>query len=72
MAGLIFLLAAVAAAGGMLCYEAAQQLFRGTAWAVDVCSRADLFCKHPEYLGYTAAVLLVAAVVAKLGGALQG
>jgi len=72
MAGLITLAALLTAAAGLLCHEAAGLLFQGVPWAAEVCNRAGPFCKHPEYLGYAAAALLLMALITKLGGALQG
>ncbi|MBI5261442.1 MAG: hypothetical protein HY852_06450 [Bradyrhizobium sp.] len=67
MAGLLFLLAIIAAGASLLFKNAAGQVFVGTDWAVAVCSTSHLFCQHPEYLAYGAGGLLVLAIGFKLG-----
>ncbi|MGJ4949549.1 hypothetical protein [Bradyrhizobium sp. HKCCYLS20291] len=72
MAGLLFLLALLAGGAGVAFYNARDLVSIGENWAVAVCSSSKLFCVHPDYLFYTAGVLLVLAMGVKLGSAMSG
>jgi hypothetical protein len=66
MAGISFLLALLLGGAAFLFKQAADEISVGTAWAGDVCSTSQMFCHHPEYLAYTAGIMLVLAIIAKL------
>jgi hypothetical protein len=64
-AGISFLLALLLGGAAFLFQQAVGEIAVGTAWASDVCSTSQLFCPHPEYLGYAAGVTLVIVVIAR-------
>lgn len=66
LAGISFLLALLLGGAAFLFKQAAGKVSVGTPWAGDVCSTSQMFCHHPEYLGYAAGVMLVIAIVARL------
>jgi hypothetical protein len=67
MAGFSFLLALLLGGAAFVFKQAAGEISVGTPWASNVCSASQMFCHHPEYLAYTAGVMLVIAIGAKLG-----
>jgi hypothetical protein len=71
MAGLCILAALVLGAAAFVFYNAHDQLYFGTQWAVDVCSTSKLFCGHSEYLAYAGGVSLVLAIGFGLGKAMR-
>jgi hypothetical protein len=66
MRTLLLLLAFLSGGGAYLSYSASQQLYYGTPWANTVCSAANIFCRHPEWLAYGAGGFVVLALLAGL------
>ncbi len=65
MAAITFLLAVLLGTTAFLFREAAQA-YLSASWAGEVCSTAQIFCHHPEYLAYGGEVLLVIAIGTKI------
>jgi hypothetical protein len=66
------LVSALLGGAALLFHEASGNLYNGTSWAVSVCSTSQMFCKHPEYLVYGAAGMIVLALMWKVAGAIDG
>jgi hypothetical protein len=66
MAEITFLLSVLLGSTAFLFREAAAQAYLSTSWAGEVCSTAQVFCLHPEYLAYGGEVLLVIAIGTKI------
>jgi hypothetical protein len=66
MAEISFLLSVLLGTTAFLFREAAGQAYLSTSWAGEVCSSAQIFCHHPEYLAYGGEVLLVIAIGTKI------
>jgi hypothetical protein len=60
MAEISFLLSVLLGGTAFLFREAAQA-YLTASWAGEVCSTAQIFCHHPEYLAYGGATLLPAS-----------
>jgi hypothetical protein len=65
MAAISFLLSVMLGTTAFLFREAAQG-YLSASWAGEVCSSAQVFCRHPEYLAYGGEVLLVIAIGTKI------
>jgi hypothetical protein len=65
MAAISFLLSVLLGTTAFLFREAAQA-YLSASWAGEVCSTAQIFCHHPEYLAYGGEVLLVIAIGTKI------
>ncbi|WP_022724563.1 hypothetical protein [Rhodopseudomonas sp. B29] len=70
MPGIMIFLAVALGATAAFFFDARDQVFYGTRWAVQACDTSPLFCHHPEYLAYGAIGCMVFGISIALGRAI--